>query len=432
MSEASAIAAVTATLHRLLEDGIRQDGSPLPETVRPQSEIRCTTLPLDQANDENRDRNRINIFLYQTQVNAALRNMDINNLKGSDRPPLALNLYYLLTAYGEDHNRFVDHLLLGRAMRVMHDLPQLTRADLRATLAASGLHAQVERVRIRPQPMPVDEMSKLWAAFQSQYRVSAAYEVAVVLIDSQQAHRSPLPVLKRGSEDRGATVLPTPSPSLHAVEMPNRKPSAELGDILTVHGNYLDGEHHTVRFRHLRSAETIAEILSESDGATTQIQVQLPDEGDPLGKWPIGVYGLSILVKRPNLPSWTTNEIPFALAPQIEIKQPVNREAPAGTVDLTLICKPQIRAAQQVVLLFGDRQLEPHAITTPPDPNAPSPPPDPPPDPTQPTTVLVRVDHAQVGKYTLRLRVDSVDSLPFMWKDKKGFEFDEKQTVTIK
>jgi hypothetical protein len=429
MSHPSAIAAVTATLQRLIETAIQADGAQLPPSVQPGQLIRCTTLPLDKANEENEGKDRINLFLYQTVVNAALRNMDIPRLNEIGRPPLALNLYYLITAYGEDSSKFIDHLLLGRAMRVLHDHPLLGREELETVLAASDLHRQIERVRITPQPMSVDEMSNLWTTFQTQYRVSAAYQVSVVLIDSRLPRRSSLPVLKRGRDDRGAYVLPSPSPVLREVSLPHDKPGTELGDTLTIHGNHLEAEHIAARFRHLRSFETVDEIPPLPGGTATERQIQLPDETtDPrvLGRWPIGIYALLIVVQRPDLPHWTTNAIPFALVPRITIQQPANRQAPAGTVDLTLICKPQLRADQRAVLLFGNRQVEPHTISTPDNPNPP-----PPKDPTRPTTLGFQIDHVQPGDHVLRLRVDGVDSLPFQWAPDGQIDFDPNQTLTV-
>ena len=49
---------------------------------------------------------------------------------------------------------------------------------------AATSHEQIERVRITPQPLSVDELSKLWTAFQTHFRISAAYQVSVVLIES--------------------------------------------------------------------------------------------------------------------------------------------------------------------------------------------------------------------------------------------------------
>jgi hypothetical protein len=169
MSNALAIAAVTATLRHLLDRGLNAG---LPGT-------RVTTRPPDKARDAGGG-NQVNLFLYQTLPNAAWRNTDLS----AGGPPLALNLYYLLSAYGQndDDAEPFSHRLLGEAMRILHDHPVLDPATIQEALPGSDLHEQAERVRITPQPLTLEEMARLWGTFQTQYRISVAYEVSVVLI----------------------------------------------------------------------------------------------------------------------------------------------------------------------------------------------------------------------------------------------------------
>jgi hypothetical protein len=177
MSNALAIAAVTATLRHLLDRGLSAD---LPGT-------QVTTRPPDKARG-GATGNQVNLFLYQTQPNAAWRNTTLAGSAGAGpgQPPLALNLYYLLSAYGQndDDPDPYSHRLLGEAMRILHARPVLAPADIREALTGNDLYEQVERVRVTPQPLTLDEMAKLWSTFQTQYRISVAYEVSVVLIDS--------------------------------------------------------------------------------------------------------------------------------------------------------------------------------------------------------------------------------------------------------
>ena len=63
MSNSLSIAAVTATLRNLLTKGLQSE-IPNPQNI--------TTKPLDKARDDNAAK-QVNIFLYQTQPNAALR-----------------------------------------------------------------------------------------------------------------------------------------------------------------------------------------------------------------------------------------------------------------------------------------------------------------------------------------------------------------------
>src|SRR6185312_13190823 len=90
-----------------------------------------------------------------------------------------------------------SHRVLAAAMSTLQDRSVLDGDDIRNALPGNDLASQIERVRVTPLPQSVEELSKLWTAFQTNYRTSAVYEVAVVLIDSQAAVRAPLPVLRR-------------------------------------------------------------------------------------------------------------------------------------------------------------------------------------------------------------------------------------------
>jgi hypothetical protein len=179
MSNALAIAAVTATLRQLLDEGLNID---LPGT-------KVTTRPPDKAR-AGPGGNQVNLFLYQTLPNAAWRNLDYDPgpAGAPAHPPLALNLYYLLSAYGQndDDPDPVSHRLLGRAMSLLHENPVLDPARIREALDGNDLHTQAERIRVSLQPLALEEMTKLWATFQTQYRISVAYEVSVVLIASRR------------------------------------------------------------------------------------------------------------------------------------------------------------------------------------------------------------------------------------------------------
>src|SRR5687768_9928074 len=122
MSNALAIAAVTSTMRFLLENAIQPD-SALSGTL-------VTTKPPDKARGTNTG-GQLNLFLYQPQPHASFRNSEIPHRATPGEtgvPPLALNLFYLATAYGEEQRtdeEVMSHHLLGMAMRVLHDHPLL-------------------------------------------------------------------------------------------------------------------------------------------------------------------------------------------------------------------------------------------------------------------------------------------------------------------
>ena len=132
------------------------------------------------------------MFLYHVTPNPGWRSVGLPSHNGNGgrlaNPPLALDLHYLLTAYGQ--KVFQAEVLLGYAMQVLHETPVLTREAIRKALespspvgggvlppgmqnlAASELADQAELIKIVPQPMSTDETSKLWTVFQTNYRPS--------------------------------------------------------------------------------------------------------------------------------------------------------------------------------------------------------------------------------------------------------------------
>src|SRR6187549_2755983 len=109
-------------------------------------------------------------------------------------------------------------------MRVLHDKSVLAATDIRnATdevplLQGAALDRQFENVKITPEHLSLEEMSKLWTTFQTQYRISAAFQLSVVLIESQRPVKAPLPVLQRGEQDRGPDIVPTMPGVLEGIE----------------------------------------------------------------------------------------------------------------------------------------------------------------------------------------------------------------------
>lgn len=412
MSNSLAIAAVTATLRNLLEQGITVDPDLADTTV--------TTQPPDQARDSNNIANQINLFLHQTELNAAWRNRDMpRQVKPGETgwPPLALNLYYLITAYGRNNDDIFSHRLLGRAMNILHDHPVLGADEIREALRGNDLHEQVERVRITPHPISLDDMSKIWNTFQTQYRISVTYQAAVVLIESTRATTTPLPVLTRGTGNQCVAAHPDlipPFPTLQSIALPNNQPSACLGDELTLCGHHLDGDNVALRLSNPRLTDPVpTQLLNNS---ATEIKLRLLNgDDDPTApaKWLAGVYTIAVEISKAGEPDRTTNELPFSLAPRITSELPiiVVRDG-GGNANITLNCTPQVRPEQRAALLLGDREVpaQPHEIQT--------------------DTLTFVVTDAVPEEYLVRLRIDGVETL-LVDRTAKPPVFDKTQKVTI-
>jgi len=281
--------------------------------------------------------------------------------------------------------------------------------EIKVAFPGSGLENQPDRVRITLLPLSVEDISKLWMGFATQYRVSVGYDVSVTLIDSTQPVKTPLPVLGRNSQDKGwlsqANLNPA-FPTLYSVTAPNQQPSARLGDTLTLTGANLDGTNVGVQFNNSLWTAAV-EVAPIAGGTSSQLSVQIPNTPTV---WPAGFYTMAVLVQRPGETyRRTTNQLAFSLAPSVAITP---ASAPAGNVTYTATCTPQIWLGQVVSLLLGDVEIPAQAFTA------------------QAGTLTFAATGLASGSYYFRLRVDGVDSL-LVNRSVTPPAFDATQQVTV-
>ncbi|MDY6785666.1 MAG: DUF4255 domain-containing protein [Cyanobacteriota bacterium] len=195
MSNYLAIATVTAALQKLLLTGIQED--------MPGASI--TTVRPDATADDSQGVG-VNIFLYQVLPNPTWRNADLRTRRPKDNlikhGQAALDLYYLLTFYGNEVE-LQPQRLLGAAIRTLVDRPLLTQAMIREALADSNygflrdstLDEQVQQVMFLPSMVTTEDLSRIWSTFfQAPYALSFAYQATAVLIQSKRLGKAPLPV----------------------------------------------------------------------------------------------------------------------------------------------------------------------------------------------------------------------------------------------
>lgn len=198
MSNALAIATVTQALALQIE---RQLPPEIDFAVSVQTRRPHTEPPPEPT---------ITVFCYQVTPDVALRNAD-GPTRASDgtivtRAAAALDLHYLISAYGEE-NELVGQRLIGSVVRALHEFPILPADVIEEAaqlpyLSGSDLPAAVHRVRLTPNPMDVDETSRLWGMFnQTPYVLSVAYQAAVVLLEGREVPQQRPPV-----RDRTVTV----------------------------------------------------------------------------------------------------------------------------------------------------------------------------------------------------------------------------------
>ena len=354
MSNYLAIATVTATLQRLLQSAIQLDlpGAKV-TTVRPEGSGGKTPEV------------GVNIYLYQTIPSRAWENADLRNRrpKGelTKQAQAALDLYYIMTFYGNDIE-LEPQRLLGSAVRTIVDNPILTPEMIRATLnhsnfrylADSTLEQQVDRVTIVPSKMNTEELSKIWSVlFQTPYVLSFACQGGAVLIEGNKHSPRGLPV-------KSVQFYTTPNQPIveEAISEAGANQPIVAGSILMIRGKLLQADGVQVRIGETRV--TPQEVSEKELRLNLSL---LPEEEKQSLR--AGVQQLCVLhpiVKlKPLDPdrAIASNVVPFVLCPQIVGKPEVldlwgNEEDLYGAefqvqVDLT------IGRDQRVLLFLNER-----------------------------------------------------------------------------
>ena len=425
MSQEAAVAVVTRVLRQLVVEALR-DLQPQFGTDNLQDLV--TILPPDQAR-ENRTGSQVNIYLYQVAFNPAWRNQDLPGRTGrfdTQPPALPLNLHYVLTFYGRKdvgQDDLEAHQILGRVMRKIHDNPVITDDTILAAFAnpvgdvpdPASLR-QVERVRFTPITVTTEELFKLWSGFQTPHRLSVAYEASVVLIESRRPVTTPLPVLKRGPEDRGPDVSGSMNfPALEEADGP-RTLGALPGEEVVIAGENLDGVGDAVRFRHLALnlvIDTPNAPIARRDSGT--LVVTLPTADADLARWAAGPIAVAGQLKPrpgddPGAAPRFTNEVAFAFLPRLLTGQAADLQLAADPQDATRFVvqarvTPPVRKGQAVALLAGPFEFPARPIQG---------------DSSGEITCdvadprrLLKPDGTQVDGLYCRVRVDGVDSMSF-------------------
>jgi hypothetical protein len=149
-------------------------------------------LSLESPADlEGDDTVRLSVYLYRVVENPYCKNrLPVNEGRGQLlKPPLTLDLYYLVTPLlGQAREQ---QIVLGKTMQVLYDRATLEGTDLAGSLAASG-----EDLRVVLNPVTLEETTRVWQALELSYRLSVCYVVRVALVDSTR-QRAFVPVGER-------------------------------------------------------------------------------------------------------------------------------------------------------------------------------------------------------------------------------------------
>lgn len=361
MSNALAISAVTAALQFYLGNVYSGLSTLFGGNVTVSSQ--APDLVQNSLGNGSTLQNQVNLFLHQVTPNAAWRNVGLPSV-GADgksqlqNPPLALDLHYLLTAYGSGD--WQAEALLGYALLMLHQTPVLARDDIRnalnklpasnplnplsTPLGSSGLADQIEMIKITPTTLGKEEMAWLWTALKADYRPTFPFQVSLVLLQPQLPSTLALPVLTRNIGTQSG-----PAPQLLQVQPPTHQAAAAPGDSVTVTGESLIGASKVVLSNPRLGIQYVPFVPSN----VTDISISFTVPNDPT-KLPAGIYGLSVqFTNASGTVVQSTNSVPMAIAPTILAAPAPKAVANAAGTLVTLHCNPQALPNQSVSLIMG-------------------------------------------------------------------------------
>jgi hypothetical protein len=418
MSSALAIAGVSALLRDLLVNKL------IDQEVNGQlgHDVTVTTLPPDRISTGETEPSQLNLFLSRVTPNLGWRNEGLPSRDGTgrrlSRAPLALDLHYLISAYGAAPLH--AEILLGYAMQLLHENAMISRKSIRTALlpaleadtgipdelralATSGLENQAEVLKITPEHLDAEELSKFWTASQARFRLSAAYLVSVVLIEPDEPARSPLPVLSRNVE---AHPNLTPRPQLTEVVPDEKQPVVLLGKPFTLKGHHLGGTSTEVQLQNDRFSFTrpLTPTAGTEDELTVTIAVS--DAAD----FPVGVYRVRAVVDPSGPEPLSTNQLALTLAPEITVLPSSSGPLVGGTASFSIGFRPPLKLGQTASLLLGSLEVAPTNVVE------------------GATSLSFVIPNAPEGEHLVRLRVDGIDSV-IVNREKMEFVPDRRITI---
>jgi Pvc16 N-terminal domain len=94
-------------------------------------------------------------------------------------PPLPVRLHYLMTPVTNEQtgDPETEQLILGKVLQLFHSHPVLAGADLQAEFAGTAVE-----LRVRLEPLMLEEITRVWEALDGSYQLSVSYEVSMVNI----------------------------------------------------------------------------------------------------------------------------------------------------------------------------------------------------------------------------------------------------------
>ena len=186
MSQYTALRQVTNLLVARLTDAFQAE--PLLNALLAMGHVISPRTPAEMEAASPQQKG-LSVWLYQVDRNEFLLNQPPERIALDllRRPPVPLDLHYLVTPIADDPIN--EQLMLGKVVQVLND-----NAIFPADPADPELQ---DELRVTLENPGVDALSRIWTALDQPHRLSVSYLLQVVEIDSGEEPERGLPVLEK-------------------------------------------------------------------------------------------------------------------------------------------------------------------------------------------------------------------------------------------
>jgi hypothetical protein len=188
---------VTKTLSDLLFQNITKNVDP---SLAPF--LHVTAIPPEKVENPS---NTLSIFLYHVAEDPFYKNAlgTGNDVPNVAKAPMALSLFYILTAHHEVESTFdpeTQQKLMGYALKTLHDFPVVTKATRVNGTPIMDPEFGNEALQIILRPVTPEDALSFWNSEDIHtVRLSAYYEVRVVMLRPEPPKTMPGIVLNLGA-----------------------------------------------------------------------------------------------------------------------------------------------------------------------------------------------------------------------------------------
>lgn len=285
--------------------------------------------------------NAIGIYLYHITEDAHYKNLPS---PGKDEPPvryipMALNLYYQLSAHSTTNDPLLEQQMMGIAVKALHDFPFIddsTEIVEEDRILHTELRGKDNQMKIVLQPIAHNEAVNYWTAGSTSLRLAAYYQVSVILLEPAETQSRAGRVVTYGVHTflEGAPRIES-SHNILSLTIPGESETREVklrpaqvpvGGQVTFTGVGLAGDSNSLLLKNSRWDEAVeVDIAWRITATNDNVSIEVQESASEMDIIP-GIYSSLVKVtRRRTLPGGEvrefdhiSNECPFAITPHIE------------------------------------------------------------------------------------------------------------------